>query len=305
MDEGHPLAEGSYPRFVIYQVKPFVIQSLELHPDVVDLVGHVVEARAFLLQEFVDGAFFFKWFEKFYLLIAGLDKADPDALFRHFLIVKTTMAEQSLVHGFRFFNGKCGYSEMIDFHASKLDNLCGKVKTSLHLQKIEKMKFWTIALCFMTLIACQSEEKKAQDKAAAEKTGEKDAEPLPEGMRNKRGYPIGTVEQAQQLLAGAKAKRREIARRNKAMIEDTKYGELIRSTSEKMDIIRPRMERLDSLTQKIVAGERVDFLSDEDMGKIQYRQQTLLDAMIDSLSHLNSQIDVVLSETDVLVMEQK
>lgn len=128
---------------------------------------------------------------------------------------------------------------------------------------------------------------------------------MPEGLRNRRGYPIGTVEQAEQLLEGAKAKRREIARRMADMISDPKNAEIIQNASKPMEKLRPKLDEYDMITEKIVAGEAVDFLSKGDMGKLEYRQQTLLDALIDSLSYINSLFDQVLVQTDTLLIKQK
>lgn len=166
------------------------------------------------------------------------------------------------------------------------------------------MKYWIILLSLSFAASCQSPggEKAVEEKSVTEKNER--SEPVPEGLRNKRGYPVGTVEQAEQLMAGAMAKRQEIARRSADMIKDPKYADVIKSSSSKMETIRPKTDRLDGITQKIINGERVDFLSPEDLGKIQYRQQTLLDALIDSLSYLNSQLDQVLGETDKVLMEK-
>ncbi|MDX1684358.1 MAG: hypothetical protein R3275_03925 [Saprospiraceae bacterium] len=166
------------------------------------------------------------------------------------------------------------------------------------------MKYWMLLLSLAVILGC-AEGEKEKEAVEESKTETERSEPLPEGLRNKRGYPIGTVEQAEQLMAGAQAKRREIARRNADFIKKPQYADLIKFSSEKMEVIRPKMDRYDSITNKIITGERVDFLSDRDMGKIEYRQQSLLDALIDSLSYLNSQLDQVLNETDTILIKMK
>ena len=89
------------------------------------------------------------------------------------------------------------------------------------------------------------------------------------------------------------------------MIKTTEYTEEIMAVSKKMEVIRPKLEAYSEITQKIVNGQRVDFLSDNDLATIEYRQQTLLDALIDSLSYINSLLDQPLAITDKLLMEGK
>lgn len=165
------------------------------------------------------------------------------------------------------------------------------------------MKNWTIVFFVLLAISCQNGKTDVTEEKSKEQTT-KEQEPMPEGLRNKRGYPIGTVEQATQLLAGAQAKRGEIARRMADMIKNPKYTETIMAVSKDMERVRPKVDRFDDITKKIVAGERVDFLSDNDLATIEYRQQTLLDALIDSLSYLNSELDQSLGLTDELLMQE-
>jgi hypothetical protein len=131
------------------------------------------------------------------------------------------------------------------------------------------------------------------------------ATPAPEGERNRRGYPIGTIEQAEQLLAGVNAKRRELNRRVTDLIGDQTKGQEIISINKRLEALRPRLSAFDTITRKIIDGERVDFLSEQDLGKVQYREQSLLDALIDSLSYINSLYDQVLSDSDHLIMEKQ
>ena len=105
------------------------------------------------------------------------------------------------------------------------------------------------------------------------------------------------------MLEGVKAKRRELNNRVADLIGDQSKGAEIISISKRLEVLRPRLNAFDTITQKIVNGERVDFLSEQDLGKIQYREQSLLDALIDSLSYINSLYDQVLADSDQLIME--
>ena len=155
------------------------------------------------------------------------------------------------------------------------------------------------------LVACNNDQstQERSDSEDAETVKTKRDEVMPEGLRNRRGYPIGTVEQANQLLEGAKAKRREIARRMADLIKDPSKAQLIKEISEPMEKLRPKLDRFENITNKIVSGESVEFLSPGDLGKLQYRQQTMLDAVIDSLSYINSLFDQVLTKSDLDLMK--
>ena len=93
-------------------------------------------------------------------------------------------------------------------------------------------------LSLAIMLACNGD--KTGNKAEANSTDNSEVktkrdQPMPEGLRNRRGYPIGTVEQAEQLLEGAKAKRREIARRMGDMISNPKNAEIIQNASKPME----------------------------------------------------------------------
>ncbi len=167
------------------------------------------------------------------------------------------------------------------------------------------MRRFLFLIGLIVLIACNNDQANQQKSNAddTETVKAKRDEVMPEGMRNRRGYPIGTVEQANQLLEGAKAKRREIARRMADLIKDPSKAQLIKEISEPMEKLRPKLDRFESITGKIVSGESVDFLSPGDLGKLQYRQQTMLDAVIDSLSYINSLFDQVLTKSDLDLMK--
>ena len=155
------------------------------------------------------------------------------------------------------------------------------------------------------MVACNNDQNAQQDSSSddTQTVKTKRDEVMPEGLRNRRGYPIGTVEQANQLLEGAKAKRREIARRMADLIQDPSKAQLIKEISEPMEKLRPKLDQFENITGKIVNGESVDFLSPGDLGKLQYRQQTMLDAVIDSLSYINSLFDQVLTKSDLDLMK--
>lgn len=165
------------------------------------------------------------------------------------------------------------------------------------------IKFFGLCMVLAFLSSCQSDNKKAEEKTEVVEE-KKTITPQREGQRNRRGYPIGTIQEATQLLAGAQAKMRELNRRMTEMMQKKANGADILAIGKPLDEIRPMAARMDSFTRRAEQGLESDFLSDRDLGKIEGREQKELDALIDSLSYLNSIIDIVLLESDKKIMEQ-
>jgi len=160
------------------------------------------------------------------------------------------------------------------------------------------MKYLVAAFCLILSVSCQNEPKQE-----APKKEDKKVELQPEGQRNVAGYPIGTMQEATQLLAGAQAKSKELNKRMTVMMEENKGRELL-EIGEPLTALRPMMTRMDSLTKRLVDGKEISFLSDRDLGKIERRQQTMLDALIDSLNHMNNLLDLILRESDKKIMKE-
>ena len=163
------------------------------------------------------------------------------------------------------------------------------------------MKYFILLSALLIAISCQNDKSQEVTKIPVNKEKTKQE---PEGQRNRRGFPIGTIQEATQLLAGAKAKKTVINRRITDMIKDGENGALVLELGKPMEIIRPMMKRLDSITTMIEEGKEVDFLSDQDRAKIERRGQGMLEALIDSLSYLTSGYDQVLKISDEWMMEK-
>lgn len=162
------------------------------------------------------------------------------------------------------------------------------------------MKYWFVLGLLVTFAACQNENGKKAEEVQEDKV----ELPTKEGDRNRRGFPIGTIQEATELLAGAKAKNRELNRRMTDMMKNQGNGQDILAIGEPLNKLKPMLVRMDSLTTLVEQGKDVDFLSDRDMGKIEHREQNMLDALIDSLSYMNSLFDRILSESDKKLMEE-
>lgn len=160
------------------------------------------------------------------------------------------------------------------------------------------MKYLVITISLLFCLSCQNDGAKQ----ITEPTEEKE-EVQQEGLRNVAGYPIGTMQEATQLLAGAQAKSKELNKRMTEMIKENKGREIL-EIGEPLTALRPMMTRMDSLTQRLVEGKEIDFLSDRDRGKIERRQQTNLDALIDSLNHMNNLLDLILRKSDERLMQE-
>jgi hypothetical protein len=164
------------------------------------------------------------------------------------------------------------------------------------------MRYLPAIFIFLSFLACNDDPaQKANNEPVVEKKKKVEL-PTVEGQRNKRGYPIGTIQEATQMLAGAKGKQTIINQYMTDLLKGQANGQDLLAIGKPMERIRPMIRRLDSITTLVESGQQVQFLSDRDLGKIELRQQTQLDALIDSLSYLNSLLDLVLRETDEILM---
>ena len=167
------------------------------------------------------------------------------------------------------------------------------------------MRYLPAIFIILSFLACNNDPGQKSDSETAVEKKKKMELPTVEGQRNKRGYPIGTIQEATQMLAGAKGKQTIINQYMTDLMKGQANGQDLLSIGKPMERIRPMMNRLDSITRLVESGQEVQFLSDRDLGKIEGRQQTQLDALIDSLSYLNSLLDLVLRETDEILMRNE
>ena len=111
---------------------------------------------------------------------------------------------------------------------------------------------------------------------------------------------LANVDQAEQMMNNIQAKRTVINQILTAEIKSGGTPQNVLDLGKPMEKIRPMIDRYATIVGDMKEGKSVSFLSQNDLDKLKYRGLSEAEALIDSLTYINSLLDQVLDKANTV-----